>query len=136
MTVDHMIIDLTATRRLDSMHVAQADGCWQWTGAFKSNHRGAGYGQFWLLCDEDPCPKPSSAKLGRCIGHTKSAHRTAYRMYKGEITIGMEIDHTCNNPSCVNPEHLEQVTPGENKNRQSERRELLAQEEILAEQAA
>lgn len=50
------------------------------------------------------------------------AHRTAYRLFVGPIPAGMEIDHLCFNPPCVNPAHLEPVTPAENKRRAFEHR--------------
>lgn len=37
-----------------------------------------------------------------------------YRIYKGEIPEGMEIDHLCNTRNCINPDHLELVTHKEN----------------------
>ena len=43
------------------------------------------------------------------------AHRWSYQRWVGELIPGMHIDHLCNNTSCVNPEHLEQVTERENQ---------------------
>lgn len=37
-------------------------------------------------------------------------------------TSGLEIDHTCVNPGCINPDHLELVTAVENTRRRDARR--------------
>lgn len=59
-------------------------GCWIWmVGRDKD-----GYGQFWIG------------------GKTARAHRVAYEHYKGIKADGI-LDHiVCDNPSCVNPDHL------------------------------
>ena len=36
----------------------------------------------------------------------RSAHRIAWIMYNGPIPKGHQINHRCNNASCINPEHL------------------------------
>lgn len=61
-------------------------------------------------------------RYGYGVRHSQGAHRWYYTKYKGEIPDGLQIDHLCNNPRCVNPEHLEAVTAKENMRRQSERR--------------
>lgn len=76
-------------------------GCWLWfAGTIKD-----GYGSF-------------KRGFGSIL-----AHRIAYEALVGEIDAGMEIDHLCRQRCCVNPSHLEQVTPRENKRRGG--RELL-----------
>ncbi len=45
------------------------------------------------------------------------AHRYAYERARGPIPDGHHIDHLCNNPRCVNPDHLEAVTAAENNRR-------------------
>jgi hypothetical protein len=51
-------------------------------------------------------------------GRQQGAHRMFYTKFRGEIPPGFEVDHLCFVPSCVNPEHLEAVTPQVNKQRQ------------------
>jgi len=42
------------------------------------------------------------------------AHRRVYTLLKGAIPDGLTLDHLCRFTSCVNPDHLEPVTAGEN----------------------
>ncbi len=44
----------------------------------------------------------------------KLAHRWLYELHKDPIPDGYELDHLCCNPMCVNPDHMEPVTPAEN----------------------
>lgn len=68
------------------------DGCWNWTAA----RQDTGYGWFGVG------------------GKNKRAHRVAWELAVGPIPEGLTIDHLCRNTSCVNPDHLEPVTMGEN----------------------
>lgn len=48
--------------------------------------------------------------------HTKThqAHRLVYRLLVGEPAAGQVLDHLCRVRHCVNPAHLQEVTPREN----------------------
>jgi hypothetical protein len=85
----------TPVQRLEAKVEVAENGCWNWTGA--TSH--SGYGKINLS--------------GRYVG----AHRAAYELLIGAIPAGLELDHLCSNPTCVNPEHLEPVTHAENVRR-------------------
>lgn len=66
--------------------------CWKWGGYTDPK----GYGQF------------------RLNGQSYWAHRVAFTIAHGRIGAGMQVHHTCGNPSCVNPAHLQETTASEN----------------------
>jgi hypothetical protein len=41
----------------------------------------------------------------------KMFHVAVWEILKGKIKEGLQLDHLCRNPRCVNPKHLEPVTP-------------------------
>lgn len=51
----------------------------------------------------------------RFEGRTILAHRMAYTVFVGEIPDGINVDHICGNPPCINPDHLRLATEGENR---------------------
>lgn len=81
----------TAEQRFWAKVDAEGD-CWEWLGA-----RWHGYGRFTLGKDSGL----SAIKV--------AAHRWAYEYLIGPIPDGLELDHLCMNPPCVNPDHLEPV---------------------------
>jgi len=69
--------------------------CWNWARALSEG----GYGKHWV------------------DGKTVVAHRWMYEETVGPIPEGLHLDHLCRNRPCINPQHLEPVTPTINKRR-------------------
>ena len=65
-------------------------GCWIWRSSLSSG----GYGLFGVGSRTD-----KSKRMAR-------AHRVAWEIYRGPIPAGTDVLHRCDNPPCVNPEHL------------------------------
>lgn len=64
--------------------IKKSENCWLWVGSKKKS----GYGIFCLF------------------GKSLNAHRVSFSHFKTTLLPGHLVLHTCNNPSCVNPEHL------------------------------
>jgi hypothetical protein len=46
-----------------------------------------------------------------------TVHLELYRVLRGAVPPGLDLDHLCRNRACINPDHLEPVTRGENLRR-------------------
>ena len=73
-------------------------GCWLWIGASQSSR---GYGAVSLN------------------GRQMNAHRAVWVFINGDLPGSVHVDHLCRVPPCVNPHHMEPVSPRVNTQRGS-----------------
>jgi hypothetical protein len=83
---------MTDVVKLLSRHTKDENGCWTWTG-YKN--------QIWY-------------GRARYFGDLVGVHRISWMHHHGEIPDGMLVMHKCDNRLCINPEHLQLGTHGDN----------------------
>lgn len=91
--------------------VQKTKTCWLWTGS------------------------KTLRNYGRCEwGKYKLAHRVSYELFNGKFNLNMQVNHSCDNPPCVNPSHLWLGTQKENL-RDAARKERLPMQKLTYRQA-
>lgn len=84
--------DHLAKRLANGAQINETTGCWEW----QKHRNNYGYGKLTVS------------------GRGVYAHRLSYELCNGSIPQGMDLMHKCDNPRCINPDHLSVGTRSQN----------------------
>jgi hypothetical protein len=87
---------MTSVQQRLLMHAARnaATGCWNWSGQVSNS----GHGR-------------TKVRAADGTVRMQSAEDASYEAFIGPVPVGKLVRQRCNNPLCINPEHLELFDP-------------------------